>query len=375
MTKSDLAKMKKEELLALAKKEGVKVAEKSTKDGLIQAILAGSKSGPDKTSEKKEPAAKKAAPKAAAKPVERKSPAVTGTPKTPALHEMNETIYGEAKKFEIEDKRGYFEPSYELKGEKTYELPEEYGDTKITLLVQDPYWVHAYWEINKEARRQYSIEKGKHQKDLVVRVFQPDTGAFFDIHINDTAKSWYFNVPQQNRTYVAELGVLDNNKVFYKIARSNTVFVPTDRAFTETRELSGPEKDRTEELFRQSGGYVIHKLVGSQVVSQWMAAPSAAGSHVSSGSGGMAFPQKPKGFWADLYTELIVHGATEPDAKVTVGGFPVKLTNDGKFTIRFILNEGNHSVPFVAISKDGSERIEITPFVEKHTERKESKNG
>jgi hypothetical protein len=181
---------------------------------------------------------------------------------------------------------------------------------------------------------------------------------------------------------VAELGVLEANKVFYKIARSNSVFVPTDRAVSaavEAGAMSASDKEKTEELFKQSGGYVIHKLIGSQVVSQWMAGPSAGASgvssHVSSGSGGMVFPQKSRNFWAELYTELIVHGATEPSAKVTVGGVPIKLSPDGKFSIRFILNEGNHSVPFVAISKDDIDKIEITPFVEKHTERKETKIG
>lgn len=383
MTKSELAKMKKAELLTMAKKEGIKTSDAMSKEDLVKAISSSAKSAPVQkkaaATVKKPSSAKKAAPKKTAKAPAKEKP-LAGAVKTPSLHEMNDTIYGETKKFEIEDKRGYREPSYELKGEKTYELPEEYGDTKITLLVQDPHWVHAYWEINAQTRKQYSIEKGKHQKDLVVRVYQPETASFFDIHINDTAKSWYFNVPQRNRSYVAELGVLEGNKVFYKIARSNVIFVPTDQAATvPSEQISETEQAKREELFKQSGGYIIHKLVGSQVVSQWMAGPSAGASgvssHVSSGSGGMAFPLKNRSFWAELYTELIVHGATEPSAKVTVGGVPVKLTPDGKFSIRFILNEGNHSVPFVAISKDDIDKIEITPFVNKHTERKDSKIG
>lgn len=379
MTKSELAKMKKNDLATLAKKEGVKISESMSKEELIQAIASSAKTGqaPKKApkTEKKAAPAKKTAAKKAAKPaVKEKKP--SGPVTTPSLHEMNDTIYGETKKFEIEDKRGYREPSYVLKGEKTYELPEEYGDTKITLLVQDPHWVHAYWEINQETRKKYSIEKGKHQKDMVVRVYQPETASFFDVHINDSAKSWYFNVPQQNRSYVAELGVLEGNKVFYKIARSNVIFVPTDQAISATGgPVSDAEKERTEELFKQSGGYIIHKLIGSQVVSQWMAGPSGVSSHVSSGSGGMVFPQAPRGFWAELYTELIVHGATEPSAKVSVGGVPVKLSADGKFSIRFILKDGNHSVPFVAVSKDNVDRIEITPFVNKNTERKDTKIG
>ena len=66
---------------------------------------------------------------------------------------------------------------------------------------------------------------------------------------------------------------------------------------------------------------------------------------------------------------------TDPSAKVTVGGMPVKLTPDGKFSIRFVLKDGSHSVPFVAVSKDNVDRIEITPFVNKNTERKDTKIG
>ena len=74
---------------------------------------------------------------------------------------FDDTTRGSSKKFEIEDKRAYMEPSYELIGEETYELPQEYGDTKVTLLVQDPFWFHAYWEINDKTRKNHGLEKEK----------------------------------------------------------------------------------------------------------------------------------------------------------------------------------------------------------------------
>lgn len=382
MTKSELLKMKKEDLAAFAKKEGVKLGDRMPREKMIDAILASGKVAAGKRGPGSKPAAR---PKAAQKspegagakilPLKKPAPESPRPSKTPNFHEMSDTIYGESKKFEIEDKRGYSEPSYELAGEKPYELPEEYGETRITLLVQDPYWVHAYWEINAETRRQYSLEKGRHSKKVVVRVYRQDNGAFFDVPVQDTARNWYFNVPQSNAAYYAELGVLESNKVFYRIARSNPVFIPSDRA-ADDQSLPTREREQVEELFRQSGGHVIHKLVGSETVSQWTAGLSGVSSGVSSGSGGMVFPQAPnRSFWAELSTELIVHGATQPDAKVTVGGFPVKLSPDGKFSIRFILNDGGHSVPFVAVSRDNVDKIEITPFVNKNTERKDSRIG
>jgi len=37
------------------------------------------------------------------------------------------------------------------------ELPKEYGETKIVLLVRDPEWVFAYWEINDEIRFRHGL--------------------------------------------------------------------------------------------------------------------------------------------------------------------------------------------------------------------------
>ncbi|MFN4217577.1 MAG: hypothetical protein ACK4HQ_09285, partial [Brevinematales bacterium] len=79
-------------------------------------------------------------------------------------------------------------------------------------------------------------------------------------------------------------------------------------------------------------------------------------------------------FWAELHTELIVYGATEPTARVTLGGVPIQLTPEGTFSIRFYLKDGSHSIPFIATSEDGIETIEITPFVNKYTTRQDHMN-
>jgi hypothetical protein len=294
------------------------------------------------------------------------------------LEDLGVTASGENKKFEIEDQRNAYKPYFEIKNSPIYELPEEYGETKITLLVQDPYWVHAYWEINPENRKKFGLEKGKHNKNLVIRVYRADTDMYFDVLIYDSAKSWYFQIPESNRPYYSEIGTLESGGIFTAIARSNVILVPTDRAAIPEN-LNIP-KEKAQELFKQSGGYMIHKLVGSQVVSEWISVAgsifSGVSSHVSSGSGGMSLPQKPekRGFWADLHTELIVYGSTEPDASVTIGGVPIQLSPDGKFSIRFYLKDGQHSVPFLAKSADGFDTIDITPFVNKRTQRKEYKN-
>ena len=64
---------------------------------------------------------------------------------------------------------------------------------------------------------------------------------------------------------------------------------------------------------------------------------------------------KPKGFWFNVNAELIVYGATERDATVSIGGRKIKLRADGSFSYRFALPDGNYEMPIVAISADESD--------------------
>lgn len=62
-----------------------------------------------------------------------------------------------------------------------------------------------------------------------------------------------------------------------------------------------------------------------------------------------------KGFWFNVNAELIIYGATEPDAKVTIGGHQIKLRQDGSFSFRFALPDGNYDLPALAVSADGAD--------------------
>jgi hypothetical protein len=62
-----------------------------------------------------------------------------------------------------------------------------------------------------------------------------------------------------------------------------------------------------------------------------------------------------KGFWFNVNAELIIYGATEPDATVTIGGHQIKLRTDGSFSFRFALPDGNYDLPAMAVSADGTD--------------------
>ncbi len=76
-------------------------------------------------------------------------------------------------------------------------------------------------------------------------------------------------------------------------------------------------------------------------------------SAVTSPSGGP--PPGEKGFWFNVNAELIIYGATEPDATVTIGGRRIKLRADGSFSYRFSLPDGKYDLPVVAVSADGTD--------------------
>jgi hypothetical protein len=76
------------------------------------------------------------------------------------------------------------------------------------------------------------------------------------------------------------------------------------------------------------------------------------------GLGGISSPlegagERPRGFWFNVNAELIVYGATEKDATVTIGGRAIKLRPDGSFSYRFALPDGRYELPVLAKSSDG----------------------
>jgi hypothetical protein len=67
---------------------------------------------------------------------------------------------------------------------------------------------------------------------------------------------------------------------------------------------------------------------------------------------------KGREFWFKVNAELVIYGATEPTARVTVAERPVKLRPDGTFTFRFSLPDGVYQLPARAVERDGKESLE-----------------
>jgi hypothetical protein len=74
---------------------------------------------------------------------------------------------------------------------------------------------------------------------------------------------------------------------------------------------------------------------------------------------------KNRKFFFEIWTELIVHGRTEPDAAVWLNQKGVKLNPDGTFSLRYALADGEIPLKFIAQSSDAVEQRHINTSVER----------
>ncbi|MBI5801605.1 MAG: DUF4912 domain-containing protein [Verrucomicrobia bacterium] len=86
-----------------------------------------------------------------------------------------------------------------------------------------------------------------------------------------------------------------------------------------------------------------------------LGSPSSPFGALGSLAGAIGGVEKARGFWFNINAELILYGATEADAKVTIGGRQIRLRPDGTFSYRFALPDGTFDLPAIAISAAGDD--------------------
>ena len=96
------------------------------------------------------------------------------------------------------------------------------------------------------------------------------------------------------------------------------------------------------------------RAAGGQLsgVGQW------ASGLTESGAGGV--PVRQRAFWLVADAELIVYGATDPSARLTIGGEDIPLSADGTFRIQVPFRDGQQLYPIEAIAADGEQKRNIT---------------
>ncbi|HIK33097.1 MAG TPA: DUF4912 domain-containing protein [Oscillatoriales cyanobacterium M59_W2019_021] len=306
------------------------------------------------------------------------------------------------------------------------ELPEGYGASRIVLLPRDPQWAYCYWDIPNDRKEDLRRQGGQ---QLALRIYDvTDINIEFqrphsvqEYPCDELAREWYLPIPVSDRDYVAEIGYRCADGRWLVLARSATVRIPPvypsdwieDKFMTITWEedlrgktfveLVPPSKRGMavdaagnpiyDQIFGMAESAEAMRVAGSlfgsmhqvpeQAISSYIfpsgvgmwAVPTTSGMGMTMsgvgmsgvGFGASAPPIRPRKFWLVADAELIVYGATEPDATVTVGGRPIKLNPDGTFRFQMSFQDGVIDYPIVAVAADGEQTRSIHMNFERET--------
>jgi uncharacterized protein len=324
--------------------------------------------------------------------------------------EMQEQV--ESTKFEVGvvTATSLYDPSLAITDESFGDLPEGYGQSRIVLMPRDPQWAYAYWDIPNEHRAELRSQGGQ---QLAVRIYDVS-----DIDIqhqvphsvqeypcDELAREWYLPIPVSDRDYVVEIGYRTYDGRWLLMARSAAVRIPptypsdwiddhfvtvdwdSDLRGQTIAELKQPSRTVVtypkagdgiyDQIFSFSQGADALRVDGSvfgsmqmgkvheQTLSSYVfpsgvglwALPTASGAGLTASGAGLfsaSVPTRPRQFWLVADAELIVYGATEPDAHVTIGGRPIELA-DGTFRYQMSFQDGLIDFPIMAVASDGEQ--------------------
>lgn len=250
-------------------------------------------------------------------------------------------------------------------------------------MVRDPYWLHAYWEITRQAtqRAEAALSHDWHGAKPILRLLDVSSNdtttstetIVQDIEIHGGCNSWYINVKAPPRSFRVDIGYLAKNGKFYVLSRSNVVTTPRAGISDVIDEnWSDIDQSKADKIYAMSGGFDpnSNSLELKQLFEERLRRPLGSPAITSFGSASI-LPGKAKSFHFQVDAELIVYGSTEANSRVTLQGEPVKLRHDGTFTMRFSLPDSRQIIPAVAVSPDGVEERTIILAVERNTKQLE----
>jgi ABC-type phosphate transport system substrate-binding protein len=315
-------------------------------------------------------------------------------------------------------------------------LPDGYGESRIVLMPRDPQWGYAYWDTPDDHKQELRRQGGQR---LALRIYDvtdidithqaPHSLQQYDC--DELARDWYVRIPVSDRDYIAEIGYLTADGRWLMLARSAPCRIPPvypsdwyEDVFATVNwdeslqgktlaELIPPSRraglpgtaiydqifgmSQSAEAMRVAGSLFgsMQHIPGSVFGSMQMVSgvssyitPSGVGFGVGgvptlsgltmSGVGFSASmpPIRARKFWLIADAELIIYGATEPDATVTIGGRPIQLNPDGTFRFQMSFQDGLLDFPIMAVAADGEQTRSIhmkfvreTPF--RHTNTKD----
>ncbi len=253
--------------------------------------------------------------------------------------------------------------------EEQFSIPTRYGVDRLVLMVKDPWWLYAYWEVQPDTERAARGQLLPHEiagLKSVLRVYDvteqadPAHAPAMEISLSGLATNWYIPTNGPGRSFCAELGLLANTGRFLRLAGSHRVTAPR----FGPSETVDPAWAMTEDAYWKLFGASAAIGLGSSPAG-WTSGPQPLSSTAMPSSAGTSPGGRSavRGFWCRVDTDLVIHGATEPKASVLVQGQPVAVRKDGSFSLRVALPSGTQTITIEVTSPDGREMKTVTPLV------------
>ena len=275
--------------------------------------------------------------------------------------------------------------------------PRPAAETRVVFLPRDPQWAYVFWDISEDDRNN-ALHAGASQLCLRVADVTGLAGGSTHPHtlqevvVDSHATEWYLPVPLSDRDYRVELGYRKGGG-WISLAYSSVARVPSLHPSEQILDQFVPFSLDT---FPTSGSASLptpaeavdtglHERLYQSATSQWRrlgrgseafheidaaaglegggefsasgAGPWASG-RSASGMGGVGSRQR--SFWLVADAELIVYGATDPAARLSIGGEEVPLSADGTFRVQVPFRDGQQLYPIEALAADGEQKRSIT---------------
>ena len=251
---------------------------------------------------------------------------------------------------------------------------------RLVLMVRDPFWLHAFWEISAKTMERAKVALGHiwYTSIPVLRLFRlssdgtgsPKRQLVKDIPVHGGVSNWYLDVTNPPSTFIVELGYLTREKKFHSTLSSNIVETPQQQVIDELDKLDGNWKGVADDLGRvfklssSEGGSQELKEVLEEQLGRPMSPQLLSRARVAK-HGNIDKPRRNFRFEADV--DVIIHGKADSNVQVTIRNEPVTVNDDGTFAIRFALPEKRHMFPIEAEGSDGVEMQRTILTLERNT--------
>ena len=358
MTSASLKSYSHNDLSQMAKRGGVRGWHSMRKDQLVKALLLAAKVKSSATGSKK-----------SANPARRPSPSKSVQESRKSNGRVQRHIS------QIRAKLERFKNISSEAGKTSTSRMKE----RIVVMVRDPYWLHAYWEIKRRSveRVQAAMSQDWHTARPYLRLLEVNDGTTTsaservvrDIEIHGGVSNWYVHIDKSPASYRLELGYIGSAGRFYPLVRSNIVTTPEPGSSDTLDENWIDVAENFDKIYAMSGGYSPnnHSRELQELFEERLRRPMGSPMVTRFGAGTPGLMATSQSFEFEVDAEMIVYGITNPDSHVSLRGEPVKIRPDGTFTVRMSLPNHRQVIPVVASAANGAEQRTIVLAVERNT--------